>query len=471
MATVGQWTGRETRLLRHALRLTIRQFAEDLGVSVRTVSKWETNGTSRTPRPELQAALDTLFARATEEERLRFETACQSGQPARPQTAATAPGTAGVIDLRGQEPTWPGEPTVCLPLVVDGQPVLAPIDAFTLGGIGLGAFIGAAKPPVPDPLLPALDPDEHERLAALRQNPRRYADDTAVTVLTQQLEECKADDQAAGPAGTLPVVLVLLRIIDKYARDVTPDIRRKLLSLGARGAEFAGWLYRDLRSLSQAATWYDRATSWAQEAGDLPMQGYVLLKKSQMAYDERDALRVVTLGRAAHEGPWQLPGKVQAEVVQQSARGLAMTGATLDDVRRRLDDAHNILAGCDADDQNSANLATHYSPAQLRLQTASCYMEAGHPQMAADLYGEVLSGVHLQVRDRGYFLARRAHSLALAGRPDDAADTGLEAVPLAEATGSARSRRELERTVTVLQPWRNRPGPRDLREALSGLVS
>ena len=56
------------------------------------------------------------------------------------------------------------------------------------------------------------------------------------------------------------------------------------------------------------------------------MQGYILLKKSQAAWDERDGLRMLTLGQAAHDGPWQLPPLVQAEVAQQEARGLAMTG-------------------------------------------------------------------------------------------------------------------------------------------------
>lgn len=37
MTTVGQWSGRETRILRQALRLTVRDFAEKLGVSPRTV--------------------------------------------------------------------------------------------------------------------------------------------------------------------------------------------------------------------------------------------------------------------------------------------------------------------------------------------------------------------------------------------------------------------------------------------------
>jgi len=50
----------------------------------------------------------------------------------------------------------------------------------------------------------------------------------------------------------------------------------------ARAAEFVGWLYRDAGLLPAASYWQDRAEQWAQEAGDLPLQGYILLKKSQL---------------------------------------------------------------------------------------------------------------------------------------------------------------------------------------------
>lgn len=467
MVTMGQWTGRETRFLRHALRLTVRAFAEDLGVSPRTVSKWEAAGSSRTPWPELQAALDTTLARATKEQRERFEQFCQWGQEERPGDAVAQAASDSVVDGQGAAVVPPPTATICLPLVVDGQPVLATLDPQALAGLGLGGLLGTAQTPEPHPALPALTSDDQERLATADRDPRRYCDRSAIAALRHQLDACMTDDQAQGPANTLPVVLDVLRAIDRQARDVTPSVRRELLSVGARGAEFAGWLYRDLRDLARAETWYDRATAWAQEAGDLPMQGYLLLKRSQMAYDERDALRVVTLVQAASEGPWQLPGKVRAEVLQQDARSRAMTGASLDAVTRRLDDAHNLLTRPSDGADETTNLSTHDNPDQLWLQTASCYMEAGRPLKAAEIYGDVLTRTGLPARDRGYFLARRAHSLALAGQPDDAAAVGLEAVSLATTTQSARTRRELGRAVGVLQPWRSRPGPRDLREALT----
>ena len=74
MATVHHWTGLEARALRLALRMSVRAFAEHLGVGVRTVSKWEKLLTATEPRPDTQAILDTALARADAAAHLRFET-------------------------------------------------------------------------------------------------------------------------------------------------------------------------------------------------------------------------------------------------------------------------------------------------------------------------------------------------------------------------------------------------------------
>ena len=73
MPTVRLWTGREARALRRALRLSVRAFAEHLGVAVRTVSKWEQFGGATQPRPDTQAILDTALDRASAAAQLRFQ--------------------------------------------------------------------------------------------------------------------------------------------------------------------------------------------------------------------------------------------------------------------------------------------------------------------------------------------------------------------------------------------------------------
>jgi transcriptional regulator with XRE-family HTH domain len=72
LTVVGQWTGQEASALRHALRLTIRDFAEHLGVAERTVAKWEAGGSAMVPVLVMQAALDTVLERASDEAKSRF---------------------------------------------------------------------------------------------------------------------------------------------------------------------------------------------------------------------------------------------------------------------------------------------------------------------------------------------------------------------------------------------------------------
>jgi transcriptional regulator with XRE-family HTH domain len=74
VATVHHWTGLEAKALRLALRLSVRAFAQQLGLAVATVSKWESKLAETEPRPDTQAILDTALGRADAAVHLRFET-------------------------------------------------------------------------------------------------------------------------------------------------------------------------------------------------------------------------------------------------------------------------------------------------------------------------------------------------------------------------------------------------------------
>lgn len=338
------------------------------------------------------------------------------------------------------------------------RPKLADLLGVTRARLGELLVVETVTDPYAAEACEGLDLDEQHHLAAALADARRYMDHSVVNYFRRQLDTCANDDGAYGPTQTLPAVLGILGAIEQSARELRLDVLPQLLSVGARGAEFAGWLYRDVHNPERAASWYSRATEWAQEAGDTAAQGYILLKKSQMAYDERDARRVLTLAQAAQYGPWQLPGHVRAEVTQQEARGLAMVGESMSIIEQKLDDARRFLADATPDDEPDSQFGSYYNEDTLTLRNASCYIEAGKPHQAATLYQQVLSNDLLSRRDRGYFLARLTSSLALAGEPDDAAGAGLEAIQLAEATTSQRTKRELMRSLATLKPWHNRPG-------------
>jgi hypothetical protein len=238
--------------------------------------------------------------------------------------------------------------------------------------------------------------------------------------------------------------------------------------VGAQSAEFAGWLYRDSASPKLADYWRDRAVEWAQEAGDMPMQGYLLLKKSQAAWDSRDAVLMLTLAQAAQDGSWKLPPRVQAEAAQQEARGHAMRGADLAIVERKLDEARNLLEdGAKPTSDERSKLGTHYDETLLSMQTAMCYSEAGKPLRAVEIYRRELTVRAFSRRDYGYFQSLMANTLAAAGEPDEAAQLGMDALQVATSTDSRRTVRELRRLTGRLEPWANRTAVRELHDALA----
>jgi hypothetical protein len=390
--------------------------------------------------------------------------ASSAAQPPRPAMASV-----DVQALAGR----PGEPARSRGLestVATGQVLAAmlsqsdpglrnpqPFDAWHAAGHG--GLAGA---------LPVLNPDEMQHIAVALENARRYADSAVAGYFRDQLAAYAVSDGTRGPKETLPLVLAIIAAVEHAAREARPAARRDLMAVGASSAEFAGWLYRDSAALRLAGYWHDRAVEWAQMAGETALQGYVLLKKSQAAWDERDAPRMLMLARAARQGPWDLPPWVQAEAIQQEARAEAMLGGEIRLIAARLDEARGLLAQAQPGSTgDGSTLAAHYGTALLAMQMAICYCEARQPARAVEIYDEYLAADAFSWRDYGYFRALESIAVASAGRPADAAAIGRESLGIAAATGSVRTLRELSRLMERLASWPGRPEVRFFRAELA----
>ncbi|WP_157987786.1 helix-turn-helix domain-containing protein [Jiangella endophytica] len=98
--------------------MSVRDFAEHLGVAIRTVSKWENRGAGIALQPATQAILDVALQRATDDETARFEQLIDAGRRT-PQS--DPPGDVATA------------PEVLLPLIIDGRTVLMPLSPHGLG--------------------------------------------------------------------------------------------------------------------------------------------------------------------------------------------------------------------------------------------------------------------------------------------------------------------------------------------------
>ncbi|MFJ2174119.1 XRE family transcriptional regulator [Streptomyces sp. NPDC087851] len=323
---------------------------------------------------------------------------------------------------------------------------------------------------IPAMATPGLGLDEIRHITAAIEDARRYLDRDVIGYFGQRMEWCLTQDGKRGPRETLPSVLGLIGAVENGIRHAKYKFRDGLLNIGGQGAEFAGWLYRDSRNHGIADYWRDRAIEWARESGNGALHGYVLLKKSQAAWDDRDPVKMLELAQAAQQGSWELPGYVRAEAAQQEARAHAMLGRDIGLVERKLDESHELMGNPHRFEARPevARLGCHYSADLLAMQTAICYCEAGRPQRAIAIYKEKLAEGVFSRRDHGYFLSLMGGTLALAGEPDEAARIGFDALEIAVETSSARTAHELRRLTERLNPWKNRTLARELRDALAG---
>ncbi|MGY1579177.1 NUDIX domain-containing protein [Streptomyces sp. MN13] len=99
MDVVETWTGRTACLLQQAMRMTNEAFAERLGISERTISRWHANP-GMTHRTEVQQILDIAHREAGEEVQRRFALLLR---PPAPRMEAQALRVAIAIVLRGDD--------------------------------------------------------------------------------------------------------------------------------------------------------------------------------------------------------------------------------------------------------------------------------------------------------------------------------------------------------------------------------
>lgn len=100
MDVVGTWTGRAACLLQQAMRMTHEEFAERLGVSDRTITRWHATPEKPIHRSETQQILDTAYEQAGEAVQRRFALLLR---PPAPRIEAQALRVAIAVVLRGDD--------------------------------------------------------------------------------------------------------------------------------------------------------------------------------------------------------------------------------------------------------------------------------------------------------------------------------------------------------------------------------
>ncbi|MGH3870339.1 MAG: helix-turn-helix domain-containing protein [Pseudonocardiaceae bacterium] len=500
MTTVDRWTGREAKLLRVALRLSVRDFAAHLGVGVRTVNKWEARQADITPLPYMQEVLDTALARVSDEVKARFAAATRA-------------------DVSGHETTQLSGPLVrggMLPVVVNGRLVFVPFDVDTVASSGLNALLHelAATSVAGDSAVSSGErvQNRHVTGSVLSELGLRGGSldltgtNESSLELATLLNDLTADRfpilgngevrdvgvSAFDGASLAERAEVLLRLFLELDDELGGDVlylplSRYVSRLGANvGQESAdglavfgqlsqmvGWLALDGNCHAAARRYFTTAVYVAHEAQQPALAASSLAYMSlQETYRGRLDSALCFAQTASSVGNGSLTPLTKTMLGARLARAHAGLRNT-EECLRSLDEMRQAFS--DLGQLEEPLWISYVDEVEVAAQEGACYLDLGMTTEASVALTGALNAltekVPHRIRDRVHYLVRLARCYLLQREVERACEVAKEAVELSGAIGSARVAERLSEFHVALRIFAASQPAREFCEFYAGVMA
>jgi tetratricopeptide (TPR) repeat protein len=235
-------------------------------------------------------------------------------------------------------------------------------------------------------------------------------------------------DNLAGPQSLVTIAPQQLQFVENLLSNARGKDREHLLYVGARYAEFAGWIYQDKGALNSAMQMSSTALDYAQEVGDETLISYILMRRSNIATDAKRPELALKLADAALGKMPHLPPRYCAVALRQRAHVFAQLGQS-NDCASTLELAFKFA---ERSVDSEKDLAQYCTPEYVEMEAAHCWIELGQADKAIGTLQHSLAGWKPEFRrDLGLCLARLAVAHASSGQIENAlivADRSLEIV-------------------------------------------
>jgi tetratricopeptide (TPR) repeat protein len=451
---VKKWSGREARALREALRMSVRAFAAHLGVAERTVTKWETAGGSRVPRPEMQAVLDTAFQRASADVHERFTTATQ---PTDPVPFTGQPGElAGPQIVRGRD----GDLSL-----TNGAWSRASTEA-------LAAFLATDHDLTPDTALRLsqewriVEPPQVAELRAGRRIGQRLA-----RAVVERTDVLRRMDDFLGGGDMHDLVRRELRVTMDAVRDATYSEPTGRSMLGAVGelCQLAGWVASDAGLHSLAERYYLGGVSAAHAARDEPLGANLVSSLAYQVANVGDPREAVLLASTAFSGAEaSATPTVRALLLERVAWAHARLGdphAT----EAALAQVDDVFADSNPDDDPV--WAYWLNREEIDVMAGRCLTQFRRPTRAIELLTRAVSRYdETHARELALYGTWLAEAHVYGGNIEEAAGQARRALSLADGVASERALSRLAYFRQLLTPYRGSAAVDDFEEQATDVL-
>jgi len=392
--------GRELRRRRMAARLSLQQLGQRVHYSKSQLSKVERGG--KRPTPELARLCDAVLDARGSLARL------VPVQPSKPPLPV--PGSDDEVWL--------------MQLNKDGSSSFQPVRRRDLIAAGAASVLtmcsGDPRSLPPDPL----------------------GAETLVDASRMLFDQFRRLGQASGPDSVLPPLIAQTHSLEQLALRSGPRVRRDLLLLASRYAEYTGWMAQECGNETAAIWWTERAVQLAAAGADTGLAAYAQVRRSLISLYRGDASDAAQL--AVHALESDAPSRVRGLAAQHLAQARAIEG-DYDACMRSLDRARDLL-GQAATDPAQPVLGASHVPDVVSMFTGWCLYDLGRPERAAALLDEETARIAPHAfRTRARYGVRRALAHAAAGELDHACRIAAELLPSVRLVHSSTVLADLHR--------------------------
>jgi transcriptional regulator with XRE-family HTH domain len=362
------WSGHETRLLREAMRLSIRDFAALLGINERLISKWEAGGSAVHPRPANQQVLDAALARADDSVHERFR--LSAAQDSAEQVMAPSPaGTVAGFELSRADDYGPADQAS---------------DACRRVIVGTTFF---GEEPSGEDLLAAAE-------AVRREVEDTLARGTISPARLDRLEELVANHiriyTTTPPAHALANLLADFRDVQRLAAERQPSmIQARLSELSASLATLAADSLMKLGQIPDARAWYGTAQIAADDSGNIELRARVRAQHAMLPYYYGHAAEAVRLAQDAQGILGDAARPARALAAAAEARALARIGNE-PGARRAIELAQELVSRASAAGLRESDDAFVFGTKRLLLYASGTMTNLGDSAAARSLQRQAL---------------------------------------------------------------------------------
>lgn len=433
LVTVPKWSGREARLLRAALRMTMDDFAARLDVSRRTVANWEKLGERITPLPESQAILDTALRQADDDARRRFHTTATRGQGGQdrggsghgPSSPAQAGRHASAISPESLLTchSWNRDTTEALTEFISAEHELSAGTALALSREWR-----------------VVEPPQVRELRAGRRIGKRL-----VKVTKERTEMLRRMDDFLGGGDMYDLVRRELRamLVMMAEASYAEPFGRALLATAGELSQLAGWVASDAGLHDAAQRYYLGGMSAAHAGQDEPLAANLLSSLSYQVANIGDPRVAVLLATTAYQGAGTTAtATTRALLLERVAWANARLGDTQTTVRALADVDDVFTSSQPATDSAFTYWLTRQ---EIDVMAGRCLTELGQPDTPVTLLSNAIEQYDdTHQRELALYLSWLAQAHINGGNVDEAAAVATRSLRLAANVTSVRSARRIQ---------------------------